>query len=101
MKKANNFICPNCNSPMISLKKEATYLYTYNIDSNDRFKKTNLIPFIFDNRMRLEMHEYIQCENCGKKFQFKIDNEDNRIQLTIEKKALQSNNLSEPKFLNN
>ncbi|QZY55746.1 hypothetical protein [Crassaminicella profunda] len=94
-------ICPNCNSKYLKMKHEATYVYTYKINTlnNKNFSnQSENLPFLFDNREEVNSKEYIECEKCGKKYPCSFEHDHQKINLTIVKKAIRSNHQEQPEF---
>lgn len=102
MKIDESLICPKCNSKNFEIKHEATYLYTYKIDtaniSSDNEETENL-PFLFDNREQTCFKEFIECNECGTKYPCSFDKFNQTIDLTIMKKAIRADNVKIPGFL--
>lgn len=96
-----SLICPKCNGKNFEIKHEATFLYTYKIDtlneSIDEEGSENL-PFLFDNREQTCFKEYIECSKCGNKYPCNVDKENQTIDLTIMKKAIRADNVKTPEF---
>lgn len=86
-----SLICPKCQGIHFEMKKEATYLYTYNLDtpltSNCSIQGEPL-PFLFDQRDMLKSSEYIQCKNCGQQYFYDFNNNTIKDELTALKKAV-------------
>ncbi|MCM1988632.1 hypothetical protein [Oceanirhabdus seepicola] len=102
MKSKKSLVCNKCNGNHFVMKREATYLYTYKVDTPITQKwsesKENL-PFLFDNREKVGDKDYLECEECGAKYPCDLDNGDVNIQFTIEQKAIRSEHIENPKFL--
>lgn len=102
MKIDESLVCPKCNSKNFEMKHEATYLYTYKIDtvntSKDEEGLENL-PFLFDNREQTCFREFIECNHCGAKYPCSFDKDKQTIDLTIMKKAIRADNIKTPEFL--
>ena len=102
MKINESIVCPRCNSKDFQMKHEATYLYTYKINtlniSIDDEESENL-PFLFDNREQTCFKEYIECNHCGTRYPCSFDKNSQTIDLTIMKKAIRADNVKEPEFL--
>ena len=96
-----SLVCPKCNSKYLKMKHESTYVYTYKIGTpvNGDFsdEKENL-PFLFENREEINSKEYIECEKCGEKYPCSLDDNNKKISLTIEKKAITSEHQETPEF---
>ncbi|MDT8718334.1 hypothetical protein IAI10_16835 [Clostridium sp. 19966] len=96
-----SIICPKCKSKNLSIKREATYLYTYQISQNKKesSNKDEALPFLFDNRAKIDSKEYLQCESCGGKYPCKLDEFSGKIDFTILQKAIRADNQETPEFL--
>ena len=95
-------ICPKCKGNCFEMKREATFLYTYKLDTplTDQWSKQDEpLPFLFDNREQIRSKEYLKCTSCGAKYPHHIDDDHAQAQLTILKKAVRSNYSKEPEFL--
>lgn len=95
-----SLVCPKCQGTHFEIKRKATYLYTYKLDTpltNEWSKEDEVLPFLFDNRELLNSKEYIECMECGAKYPFDINGNAN-IQFTILQKAIPSDLVNEPEF---
>lgn len=95
-------ICPKCQGIHFEMKKEATYLYTYKIETpltSDDHHKDESLPFLFDNRDKLSSLEYLVCEGCGEQYPCNMDECKIKGKLTILKKAIRSSYVDQPEFL--
>lgn len=95
-------ICQQCNAIHFQIKREATYLYTYNIDTpltHKWSKEDEVLPFLFDKRELLNGKEYLECLECGSKYPCKLDNINSKIYFTISQKAIRSDLVKTPEFL--
>jgi len=90
-----SLICTKCRGSHFTVKRVATYLYSYDLEN----KKSEALPFLFDNRELVESHEYLQCEQCGATFPCTLDERSNTINFTIEQKAVRSDHVTNPEFL--
>lgn len=102
MKIDESLVCPKCNSKNFEMKHEATYLYTYKIDTvNIHINEEGLenLPFLFDNREQTCFNEFIQCNNCGTKYPCSFNKDNQTIDLTIMKKAIRADHVKTPEFL--
>jgi uncharacterized protein YbaR (Trm112 family) len=95
--------CPKCNNNSFEIKREATYVYTYHINT---IKSTSLsinseaLPYLFNNREQKNIKDYLLCKSCGAQYPCSINNNDkNEINLTILQKALRSNHQENPEYL--
>lgn len=97
-----DLICSKCNGKCFKIKREATYVYTYEINTpeieNNSENKESL-PFLFDNREKIRSKEYIQCDKCGEVYPCPFDINKEKIDLIILQKALRSDYKKEPEFL--
>lgn len=67
--------CPNCSGSRFLIKYEATYVYSYNVDSDaPGFKNTTeFLPFMFDKREQKDAKQYLECQVCGRQFPYYLD----------------------------
>lgn len=94
-------VCPKCNSKHFKMKRQATYVYTYNINTpeiNMCSSKEEALPFLFDNREQTESSEYLECEICGAQYPCPFFTDKQKIDLTILRKAIRADHKSEPEF---
>ncbi|MBW9159551.1 MULTISPECIES: hypothetical protein [Clostridium] len=101
MKINESLKCPKCNSKNFEIKHEATFLYTYKIDTvNETISEegSENLPFLFDNREQTCFKEYIECSTCGSKYPCSFDKDNQTIDLTIMKKAIRADNVKNPEF---
>lgn len=93
MKIEESLICSKCNGLDLELKREATYLYTYKLDS------THVpLPFLFHNRELINSNEHIECKKCGTRYSCNLDNLSTQIDFTILQKAIRSDLVKNPEF---
>jgi hypothetical protein len=83
------------------MKRQATYVYTYNINTpnidlwgNDK----EALPFLFDSREQTSSEEYLECDHCGEKYPYPFSTGKQKIDLTILQKAIRADNKDEPEF---
>ncbi|GCD12350.1 hypothetical protein [Clostridium tagluense] len=101
MKINESLKCPKCNNKNFEIKHEATFLYTYKIDTvNETIAEegSENLPFLFDNREQTCFKEYIECSTCGSKYPCSFDKDNQTIDLTIMKKAIRADNVKNPEF---
>jgi DNA-directed RNA polymerase subunit RPC12/RpoP len=94
--------CPKCSGEYFNVKREATYLYTYKLESpsnKERNDNEEALPFLFDNRERIDGKEYLECEKCGAQYPCELDQISSKIQFTILQKAIRSDSTRTPQFL--
>lgn len=95
-------VCPECKDVHFEMKREATFLYTYKLDTpltNNWSEKEEGLPFLFDYRELLDSKEYLECMNCGAKYSHSLEKGSPKIQLTILQKAIRTDNQENPQFL--
>lgn len=83
------------------MKRQATYVYTYDINTPEINMKNNTeeaLPFLFDNREQTESIEYLECDSCGAHYPCPFLNDKQKINLTILRKAIRADHQSEPEF---
>lgn len=95
MKLKEPLICTNCSGSHFTLKRIATYLYNYDLENMN----SEALPFLFDNRELMQSREYLQCEQCGAEFPCTLDERNSTINLTIERKAVRADHVTNPEFL--
>ena len=68
--KEVEYKCPVCNSSDLSLRHEASYVYSYKIDSDQPGTKNTdvFLSYEYDKRENTSSHEYIECNHCGTKY---------------------------------
>jgi len=101
LKINESLVCPKCNGENFEIKHEATYRYTYKIDTvNVYIDEEGLenLPFLFDNREQTCFKEYIECNQCGAKYPCSVDKSNQTIELTIMKKAIRADHVKNPEF---
>ena len=96
-----SLVCPKCNSTHFNIKREATYVYTYKLNTPDTVsnsKNESALPFLFDNREQTCSNEYLECEECGARYPCPFFNDTQRINLTILQKAIRADHKEEHDF---
>jgi transcription elongation factor Elf1 len=94
--------CPICNGVHFEVKREATYLYTYKLNTPNTehwSENEETLPFLFDNREQIGNKEYLECKKCGSQFPCSLDELKERIEFTILRKAVRSDTQTNPEFL--
>ncbi|WP_246615562.1 hypothetical protein [Clostridium thailandense] len=94
-------ICPKCNNNSFNIKREATYVYTYKLNTPDtklRSDNKSALPFLFDNREKTCSKEYLECTKCGAHYPCPFFTDTEKIDLTILQKAIRSDFKDEPEF---
>ena len=94
-------VCPKCNSKDFKMKRQATYVYTYKINTpnpNTLNNKEESLPFLFDNREKTESTEYLECDHCGAEYPCPFLTDKDKIDLTILQKAIRADHNNSPEF---
>ena len=93
-------VCTKCSNKEFEMKREATYLYTYDMDNHEKWlSKTEILPFLFDNREQIDEKEYLVCKKCGSVYPCSLDKVSKEIELTILRKAVRADHQENPEFL--
>ncbi|NLM61145.1 MAG: hypothetical protein GX193_03605 [Clostridiales bacterium] len=54
------------------MKHEATYVYSYRLDTNDEIPETldkiENLPFLYDGREQKNSRKYLECARCGARY---------------------------------
>ncbi len=69
--ESKQYTCPVCKSKDLYFKHEASYVYSYLLDSDAPGIKNAEIfsPFLYDKRNQTSSLEYVECDNCKTRFQ--------------------------------
>lgn len=72
--ESTTYSCPVCKSKDLFLKHEASYVYSYVLDSDaPGIKNADVFsPFLYDRRDQTSSLEYIECECCKTRFPSEI-----------------------------
>lgn len=64
--ESKKYVCPVCKGNKLLLKHEASYVYSYVLDSDaPGIKNTNTFsPYLYDRRDQTASSEYIECTSC-------------------------------------
>ena len=96
MSHSNDVACPVCNSGHLILKYEATYEYSYIIDSNapglNNIKE--LLPYMYDKREQKDAKQYLECGICGTTFPCYFDKWSEEVTAQSIQKVIDSAYLS-------
>lgn len=101
MKIEESLICPKCNGHYFQVKREATYLYTYKLNTPDTeqwSENDEALPFLFDNREKISDKDYLECEECKEKYPCDLDSRESKINFTILQKAIRADYKNNPEF---
>lgn len=68
----NNYICPVCSSNDLTLRYEASYVYSYVIDKDAPGLKNSeeFLSFLYDKREQKDSRTYIECNKCGTQYPY-------------------------------
>lgn len=66
----HSYRCPICNNKDLTLRYEASYVYSYVIDSDAPGLKNSeeFLSFLYDKREQKDTRTYIECNNCGTQY---------------------------------
>ena len=75
--ESNNYQCPVCDSANLTLRYEASYVYSYVIDSDAPGLKNSdeFLSFLYDKREQKDTRTYIECNSCGTQYPYQLLNE--------------------------
>lgn len=95
MSDTNSLVCPVCNSTNFLIKYEATYVYSYIIDSDapGLRNSTEFLPFLFDNREQKDTKQFLECDKCGTRFVCYFDQMDKKVDIKELQSAISSKNI--------
>lgn len=92
-----SLVCPVCNAGNFVLKHEASYVYSYLIDSEHRFldgsgkgELIELLPFKYDKREQKNSMQYLECSSCGSKYPCFFSESDGVVSCKALQEAIQS-----------
>lgn len=83
MNTEKQLVCPSCNRSNFLMKYEATYVYSYAIDSDapGLKNKQEFLPFLFDNREQTVTKQFLECTNCGSRYECYFDQWDEKVSI--------------------
>lgn len=100
MNISQSISCPQCNGRDFHAKYEATYVYTYAINTATSLNTTEEnLPFMFDKRDQGSSKQYIECKECGAQYPCSFKLNTNKIDFTILQKAIRADHKDAPEFL--
>jgi len=72
--EANNYQCPICKSTNLTLRYEASYVYSYILDSDAPGLKNSdeFLSYLYDKREQKDTRTYIECNNCGTQYPYQL-----------------------------
>ncbi len=96
-------VCPVCGSGRFLLKHEATYVYSYIVDSESNAPGLNneveFLPFLYDNREQKNTKQYLECGSCGASFPCYFDHWDSKVGLNALHEAIRTGSCQKLKKL--
>ncbi len=89
-------VCPICNNNEFQIKYEATYVYSYNIDSDAPGQKNHeeFLPFLFDNREQKDTKQFLECNSCGTQYRCYFNQWDDKISIKDLQSAISTYNIT-------
>lgn len=68
----SQYICPICNSPALVLRYEASYCYSYVLDSDAPGLKNEeeFLSYLYDKRELKDDRTFIECNQCGTQYPY-------------------------------
>lgn len=75
--ETNNYYCPICNNKELTLRYEASYVYSYVIDEDAPGLKNSeeFLSFLYDKREQKDSRTYVECNHCGTQYPYTFLNE--------------------------
>lgn len=67
-----DYKCPVCKSRDLTLRYEASYVYSYVIDSDAPGLKNSeeFLSFLYDKREQKDTRTFIECNNCKAQYPY-------------------------------
>jgi hypothetical protein len=95
----NRVVCPVCNDDHLILKYEATYEYSYIIDSNaPGLNNKVLLPHMYNTREQKNTKQYIECKTCGTHYPCYFDQWTEKINVKALQEAIHSAYISKTAY---
>ncbi len=71
------YMCPLCNGKELVLRHEASYVYSYVVDSDmPGLQNTEeFLSYLYDKREQTASRNYIECKTCGTQYPYQLLNE--------------------------
>ncbi len=71
-----HYQCPVCNCTNLTLRYEASYVYSYILDSDAPGLKNSeeFQSYLYDNREQKDTRTYIECNQCGTQYPYQLLN---------------------------
>lgn len=72
----NHYQCPICNCTNLTLRYEASYIYSYLLDADAPGLKNSeeFLSFLYDKREQKDTRTYIECSGCGTQYPYHLLN---------------------------
>ncbi|MHB8127951.1 MAG: hypothetical protein ACYDEX_03025 [Mobilitalea sp.] len=72
----NSYLCPICNNNNLTLRHEASYVYSYVMDSDAPGVKNSeeFLSYLYDKREQRDTRTYIECNKCGTQYPYTFIN---------------------------
>lgn len=66
--------CPICKGRDLTLRYEASYVYSYIVDSDAPGLKNSeeFLSFLYDNREQKNTRTYVECSQCGTQYPYNL-----------------------------
>ncbi len=74
--KNKSYQCPICNGNELTLRYEASYVYSYVIDNDAPGTKNTeeFLSFLYDNREQKDTRTYVECNHCKTQYPYHLLN---------------------------
>lgn len=68
----SRYVCPICNNSALTLRYEASYIYSYVIDSDAPGLKNSeeFLSFLYDKREQKDTRTFVECSKCGSQYPY-------------------------------
>ncbi|MDF2908582.1 MAG: hypothetical protein K0R34_3903 [Herbinix sp.] len=68
----NHYRCPICNGKKLTLRYEASYVYSYILDEDAPGHKNSeeFLSFLYDKREQTNSRTFIECNECGTQYPY-------------------------------
>lgn len=90
--QTKQLVCPVCNANKFIIRYQATYVYSYLIDSDapGSHNTEEFLPFMYDNREQQDTKQFLECRECGTKYDCYFNQWDKGKSLSDLQKAIDS-----------
>jgi DNA-directed RNA polymerase subunit RPC12/RpoP len=67
-----SYKCPVCSSRELTLRYEASYVYSYVIDSDapGLNNSEEFLSYLYDKREQKDTRTYVECNQCGTQYPY-------------------------------